>query len=74
MILFTDREGLAQTVQADLGLRCPHMPKEALAWCSPILYYIVLSFVGLIFEIIGCGSRSLHVIESHQHAGRFKIT
>ena len=28
MILFADSEGPDQTAQTDLGLRCPHMPKD----------------------------------------------
>ena len=28
MIQLADNEGLDQTAQADLGLRCPHMPED----------------------------------------------
>ena len=47
--------------QADLGLHCQHRP---IAWCSPTLYYIMLSFADLIFEIMGCGSRSSHLLKA----------
>ena len=35
MILLVHNEGLDQTAQADLGLRCPHIPEDVFAWCCP---------------------------------------